>query len=45
MKNYQTPRLVAQGEVVERTQGSIGGYDDPVAGQKLVPLGSKGFNL
>jgi hypothetical protein len=45
MKNYQTPRLVAQGEVVERTQGFTPGDDDPGVGQHIAAPGSKGFNL
>jgi hypothetical protein len=45
MKNYHSPKLVAKGDVIERTLGIFTGADDPVDGQRLVAPGSMGFNL
>jgi hypothetical protein len=45
MKTYQTPSLVAKGDVVTLTQGPIVGKDDPGGRTDPLALGSVGFGL
>ncbi|NUQ20376.1 MAG: hypothetical protein HOQ09_05380 [Gemmatimonadaceae bacterium] len=44
-KTYTTPRLVAQGEVLELTKASNPGTGDPIRGLQGVDVGSVGFQL
>lgn len=45
MKRYETPRLVARGDVTEQTQGMIPSSTDPDKVTLQTPLGSIGFGL
>ncbi|HEX6049168.1 MAG TPA: lasso RiPP family leader peptide-containing protein [Gemmatimonadaceae bacterium] len=45
MKRYETPRLVARGDVTEQTLGMIESNTDPDKVTLQTPLGSVGFGL
>jgi hypothetical protein len=45
MKTYNTPKLVAKGDVIALTLGIDPGEVDPSGTQQVLPLGSVGFNL
>jgi len=45
MKTYNTPKLVAKGDVVQLTQGVIRGTTDTDRQTLKVASGSVGFNL
>ena len=45
MKRYTTPALIEVGRVIDLTQGAIDGDVDGGGSQRLLPVGSVGFNL
>lgn len=45
MKTYNTPALVAQGDVVELTQGILNSTTDPDGVSSMLAPGSAGFGL
>jgi hypothetical protein len=45
MKTYNAPTLVAVGNVVELTQGSLMGTEDGGGTHQVRAVGSVGFNL
>ena len=45
MKTYQTPILVAKGDLVTLTLGPVNGADDPIGTTLLSSVGSVGFGL
>jgi hypothetical protein len=45
MKTYKTPMLVAKGDVITMTQGTLVGVTDPDGRTIVMPSGSVGFSL